>query len=326
MELIDTYGRRINYLRLSVTDRCNLRCSYCMPEQGVPKLSHDAVLSYEDLLRVAWEAVAIGIEKIRVTGGEPLVRKGITGFLQELARIPGLKELVLTTNGICLPEMAEELYQAGVQRLNVSLDSLRPETFARITRGGDVRKVLRGLDAAEKAGFPPHKINMVVMRGINDDELLDFAALTLDRRYNVRFIEYMPTLQTDDWRSLCVPGSEMLERIESRFTLVPSASADLAGPARNFRISGAAGSIGIITPISGHFCDNCNRIRVTAAGIARSCLFAGDGVDLKPILAEGDALRLREELRRIVTGKPGKHGLSPENAENEPFAMSRVGG
>jgi GTP 3',8-cyclase len=326
MELIDTYGRRINYLRLSVTDRCNLRCSYCMPEQGVPKLSHDDMLSYEELLRVAREAVAIGIEKIRITGGEPLVRKGITGFFRDLALIPGLKELVLTTNGICLPEMSAELYRAGVQRLNISLDSLRAETFARITRGGDVLKVLKGLDTAEQAGFPPHKINMVVMRGINDDELLDFAALTLERPYTVRFIEYMPTLQADDWRSLCVPGSEILERIGTRFSLLPLASAELAGPARNFRISGAAGSIGIITPISGHFCNDCNRIRVTAAGMARSCLFAGEGVDLKPLLAEGYEGRLRDELRRIVTAKPGMHGLSDGNSGAVPFAMSRVGG
>ena len=326
MKLTDSYGRRINYLRLSVTDRCNLRCSYCMPEQGVPKLCHDEVLSYEELLRVARVAVDIGIEKIRVTGGEPLVRKGICGFLGELARISGLRELVLTTNGILLAEMAAELKRAGVQRLNISLDSMQPETFARITRGGDVQQVLAGLDAAERAGFPSHKINMVVMRGINDGELLDFAGMTLERPYSVRFIEYMPTLQTEDWRALSVPGAEIIERISRRFSLEPIVSSELAGPARNFRINGAAGTIGVITPISGHFCNDCNRIRVTAAGMARSCLFTGEGVDLRPFLGREDTRPLRDELLRIVNGKPDRHGLSPDNTAATPFDMSRVGG
>lgn len=191
MGLIDTSGRRINYLRLSVTDRCNLRCSYCMPEKGVPKVTHGDILRYEDLLRVAQAAVSLGIEKIRVTGGEPLVRLGISGFLARLAAIPGLRQLVLTTNGVLLEEMAEELRASGVQRLNVSLDSLRPETFGRVTRCGDVSRVWAGIEAAERAGFPL-KLNMVVMRGVNDEELADFAALTLEKPYAVRFIECMP--------------------------------------------------------------------------------------------------------------------------------------
>ncbi len=326
MKLVDTHGRRINYLRLSVTDRCNLRCSYCMPEQGVEKLCHEDILTYEDLLSVARQAVAIGIEKIRITGGEPLVRKGIIGLLGELASVPGLKELVLTTNGIMLPEMAADLRQAGVQRLNISLDSLKKETFARITRGGDVDRVLKGLEAAEAAGFPPHKINMVVMRGVNDDEVLDFAALTFDRPYAIRFIEYMPTLQTEKWRDLSVPGSEILERISQKYELLPDCSPELAGPSRNFRLGGAIGSIGIITPISGHFCSNCNRIRVTSAGIARGCLLSGEGLDLKPLLKMGDETRLREALRQIVAGKPDRHGLNDDNDELQPFAMSQVGG
>jgi GTP 3',8-cyclase len=326
MALIDTYGRRINYLRLSVTDRCNLRCSYCMPEEGVEKLSHAQVLSYADLLRVSAEAVAAGIEKIRVTGGEPLVRKGILHFLKLLGELPGLKELVLTTNGVMLKEMAQGLRDAGVQRLNISIDSLNPETFAKITRGGDLRRVLEGIEAAERAGFPPHKINVVVMRGVNDNEILDFVRLTMERPYAVRFIEYMPTCGDNDWHDLTVPGSEIMERIAEKFTIEDAQSSDRSGPSKNFRVSGAQGSLGIITAMTGHFCDRCNRLRVTASGIAKGCLFSGAGVDLRPVLATGDDLLLREEIRRIVEGKPGRHELTVEGAENTPFAMSRVGG
>jgi GTP 3',8-cyclase len=326
MPLIDAYGRRINYLRLSVTDRCNLRCSYCMPEEGVEKLSHEQVLSYADLLRISGEAVAAGIEKIRVTGGEPLVRKGILNFLKLLGEIPGLKELVLTTNGVQLKEMAQGLRDAGVQRLNISLDSLNPETFARITRGGDLGRVLEGIEAAERVGFPPHKINVVVMRGVNDGEILDFVRLTMERPYAVRFIEYMPTCGDNDWRDLTVPGSEIMERIAREFEIEETRSSERSGPSKNFRVRGGAGSLGIITAMTGHFCDGCNRLRVTASGIAKGCLFSGAGVDLRPVLAAEDDALLREEIRRIVEGKPGRHELTVAGAKNTPFAMSRVGG
>jgi len=326
MGLIDTYGRRINYLRLSVTDRCNMRCSYCMPEAGVEKIAHTQVLSYEDLLRISAEAVAAGIEKIRVTGGEPLVRKGILPFLKRVAALDGLKELVLTTNGLLLKDMAQGLRDAGVQRLNISIDSLRPETFASITRGGDLSLVLAGIDAAERTGFPPHKINVVVMRGVNDGEILDFVKLTMERPYAVRFIEYMPTCGDGDWRELCVPGAEIRERIAAEYRVEEVEASERSGPARNFRVEGAVGSLGIITAMTGHFCDGCNRLRVTASGVAQSCLFAGTGVDLRPVLATGDDALLRAELKRIVAAKPGRHQLTDEGAQNTPFAMSRVGG
>jgi GTP 3',8-cyclase len=326
MALIDTYGRRINYLRLSVTDRCNLRCSYCMPEEGIEKLAHSQVLSYSDLLRVSTEAVAAGIEKIRVTGGEPLVRRGILQFLKLVGALPGLKELVLTTNGILLRDMAEGLRDAGVQRLNISLDSLKPETFAKITRGGDLAAVLEGLDVAERVGFPPHKINVVVMRGVNDDEILDFVRMSIERPYAVRFIEYMPTSGECDWQQLTVPGSEILERIAERFFIEHTKSSERSGPSKNFKVKGAAGSLGIITAMTGHFCDSCNRLRVTASGLAKGCLFSGAEVDLRPVLATGNDEALRAEIQRIVQGKPGRHLLTEEGAENTPFAMSRVGG
>lgn len=326
MKLIDTYGRLINYLRLSVTDRCNLRCCYCMPAGGVAKLRHGELLSYEELHRVAVACVASGIEKIRITGGEPLVRKGLVGFLERLSGISGLKELVLTTNGMLLGELALPLRRAGVARLNISLDSLEPENFARITRGGDLARVLDGIAAAEQAGFPPVKINMVVMRGVNDDELLRFAALSIDKPYTVRFIEYMPTLRDHGWNAQCMAGGEILQRIAERYPLLPLVGTETAGPARNFKIQGAAGAIGIITPISGHFCDSCNRIRVTATGMVRGCLFADHGVDLKPVLASADPGLLRETVRRIVAGKPGRHHLAEEGAEKSRVNMSRIGG
>lgn len=323
MELIDSFGRKINYLRLSVTDRCNMRCRYCMPAGGIGKLRHEDILSYEDLFRIARTAVDLGIEKIRVTGGEPLVRKGITAFLARLAAIPGLKQLVLTTNGLMLGEMAGELRTAGVQRLNISLDSLKPETFARITRGGELARVMAGIDAAECAGFPI-KINMVVMRGVNDEEVVEVASLALLKPYTVRFIEYMPAIKEKNWQSLLVPGREILDRVGERFALTPVARKDLAGPAQEYRIHGGAGTIGVITPISGHFCGDCNRIRVTATGLAKGCLFAASALDLKPHLGTSNALH--DAVRRLVTFKPGMHELSTEQADHDPFAMNCVGG
>ncbi|HEY5973829.1 MAG TPA: GTP 3',8-cyclase MoaA [Geobacteraceae bacterium] len=326
MELLDKYGRHIRYLRLSVTDRCNLRCQYCMPAEGVPKRDHGEVLSYEELYRVASEAVAMGIDKIRLTGGEPLVRRGLLPFVEQLARLPGLKELVLTTNGMLLGELARPLRLAGIKRLNVSLDSLRPDRFAAITRGGELTRVLDGMEAALAAGFPHPKINMVVMRGINDDEVPDFAALTLTRACTVRFIEYMPNLQEPGWQERCVPGAELLERLGQQYRLSQLVSSETAGPAKNFRIAGAAGTIGFITPISGHFCGSCNRIRVSATGMAHGCLFAGTSIDLKPALASGNCRELRRTLHALVVDKPQGHILQKEQSDRSAFAMSGIGG
>jgi cyclic pyranopterin phosphate synthase len=324
--MIDAHGRKVNYLRLSVTDRCNLRCRYCMPADGVPLLPHGEILRYEELFLVARTAVSLGIEKIRVTGGEPLVRKGILGFLTRLAGIPGLRQLVLTTNGLLLEEMAEPLKGAGVQRLNISIDSLDSGNFLRITRRGDMARVLAGIAAAERARFPI-KLNMVVMRGANDHEVVDFAALTLDRPYAVRFIEFMPSGAGEgDWRSLVVPGREILDRIAKRFPFDKIDRGELAGPARDYRIRGAAGTIGVITPVSGHFCGDCNRIRVTASGMARGCLFSREETDLKPILRGNDPSFLEKALLRIVGTKPGKHRLGSDEPGKSSLGMSRVGG
>ncbi len=325
LSMIDSFGRRVNYLRLSVTDRCNMRCLYCMPPQGVNKLPRQDILSYDELYRIASAAVDVGVRKIRVTGGEPLVRKGISTFLARLAGIPGLKQLVLTTNGYHLEEMAGELLSAGVQRLNISLDSLQKELFAHITRGGDLSRVLAGIAAAEHAGFPV-KINMVVMRGINDTEIIKFATLAMLKPYTVRFIEYMPVIKESNWQSLVVPGHEILARIAMSYSFEPISCGELAGPAQEYRINGALGAFGIITPVSGHFCGNCNRIRVTSTGMAKNCLFSSSETDLKPYVKAPDMRGLREALCRMIVNKPGKHQLSSGQAEHPAFAMATVGG
>ena len=324
MELVDSFGRRISYLRLSVTDRCNFRCRYCMPAAGVPKLTHNDILRFEDLFRIAREAVSLGVEKIRITGGEPLVRKGTLEFLARLSQIDGLKELTLTTNGSLLSIMAAQLRSAGVTRLNISLDSLRPQTFATITRGGDLSTVLDGIRAAEEVGLAPIKINVVVMRGINDSEVLDFAELTFRKSYSVRFIEFMPTGPQTDWRDRFVSGREIQEELAQRYTMTALPSAPAAA-ARTFQLQGAVGTVGVITPVSNHFCDGCNRIRVTANGIAKACLFATTGLDLKPYLLAGDA-ELSSALHRLAWGKPLRHPPLVQVAQTNSFAMAQIGG
>jgi cyclic pyranopterin phosphate synthase len=326
MRLLDPHGRRINYLRLSVTGRCNLRCSYCRPlGRGAGRPVGD-VLSDADLLFLARAAVGIGIEKIRLTGGEPLLRKGIVGLLSRLGEIPFLKKLVLTTNGLLLRDMAGDLRQAGVESLNISLDSLIPERFARITGGGRLGAVLEGIEEAERSGFPHVKINVVVMRGINDDEVLRFASMASDRRLTVRFIEHMPLDANGCGLDLTVPGDQILDMVRRKRPIFPLDPEDLGGPARYYRMEGAAGTIGIITPVSCHFCGDCNRIRVTSEGIAKGCLFSSRNVDLKPFLGKRDVDGLRRSLRRVVGCKsPGRHLLRGEPL-GEPVDMSRIGG
>lgn len=326
MKLSDSLGRHINYLRLSVTDRCNLRCSYCMPRDGVADKGHGAILTYEELALIAETSVGLGIEKIRITGGEPLVRAGIVTLLEKLAAIRGLRYLTLTTNGLLLEQMAADLHGAGVQRLNVSLDSLNPQTFANITRGGELYRVMKGLDAAEKAGFPPPKINVVVMAGINDTEILNFAELTRSRGNSVRFIEYMPVVQEEGWQRYYIAGQEVLDRITAHYPLEPLENGAFAGPSRDYRITGAQGSIGIITAVSGHFCGNCNRIRVTSTGLAKGCLFSDHTTDLLPFLRPVDHDGLAQTLYEIIMTKPKKHDITVLGYEHRNFAMSQVGG
>lgn len=326
MQLVDSIGRKINYLRLSVTDRCNMRCLYCMPPEGVKWRNHSDILTYEELLTIAETSVSIGIEKIRLTGGEPLIRPGIVGFIANLSKIEKLKHIALTTNALLLDDMAQPLFDAGLQRLNISLDSLEQERFSKITRGGDLQKVLKGIDAAQKAGFPNPKINCVVMRGINDDEIYSFAKLSAKRDYSVRFIEYMPVVKEDGWERFVISGSEIIEKLSEKFDLEELDKGRYSGPSKDYRIAGKKGSIGIITAVSGHFCGSCNRIRVTSTGEAKGCLFADSKTDLKPYLRPIQKERLAETIREIVHGKPLNHTICGNIYKHKNFVMADIGG
>ncbi len=325
MALTDSSGRKINYLRLSVTDRCNMRCLYCMPATGITKCDHGEILNYEQIVLLAEAAVSVGIEKIRVTGGEPLVRAGIVDLLAMLANISGLQQLVLTTNGVRLATMAQQLKDAGVQRLNISLDSLRPEMFTTMTRRNYLAEVLAGIDAAERVGLP-YKINTVVMRGWNDNEIIAFAKLSQQRNCTVRFIEYMPTLKKENWQSLVVPSVEIIEKISDIYPLTPVVDSVLAGPAQEYNIAGSSGGIGVIAPHSDHFCRNCNRIRVTSSGKIKTCLFGADEFDLQPLLRSENVNIVAAQLRQLVKGKPPCHLLKGGNLAHSGFSMAQIGG
>lgn len=325
--LKDKHNRVINYLRLSVTDRCNLRCSYCVPQNALTGASRRENLPYEDLFRLARESVALGIRKIRVTGGEPLVRPGIVEFLERVSRLDESLQLVLTTNGMLLKKLALPLRKAGVKRLNISLDSLKKETFAAITCGGDVSAVLDGIEAARQAGFPPPQINVVVLRGVNDEEIPAFASMAAEMQLNVRFIEYMPITGDPGWRTQYVPSSEVLERIVREHRMTPVSKMDGAGPARYFQLDDGQGRIGVISPISEHFCSSCNRIRISSDGLARGCLFSEEATDLKPYLKQGDDA-VREILTTIIQKKPLRHNVTESESWHAQgwVPMSAIGG
>ena len=298
--MLDRYKREINYLRVSITDRCNLRCVYCMPKEGLSLLGHEDILRYEELLRVVRIARKLGIVKVRVTGGEPLVRRGVTGFLAELGKL-GLEDISLTTNGILLESLAGPIRQAGVGRINVSLDSLDPGRYARITRGGDLSAVLRGLEQAERSGFSPIKINVVAVKGFNDDEAVSFARLTLEKPYEIRFIELMPIGGEKGSGEQYVSNDELMERIARLGPLHPiergKGERNFSGPARRFRLEGARGVIGFISPISHNFCHACNRLRLTADGGLRACMMVDGEIDLKAPMRRGCS---DEELERLI--------------------------
>lgn len=326
--MLDPFGRSIEYLRLSITDRCNLRCRYCMPEEGVTALAHGDILSYEELLCVARTCVELGIRKIRVTGGEPLVRRGVVDFIARLAALPGAPEIALTTNGLLLAEMAAPLKAAGLQRVNISIDTLRPERFAALTRRGGLEQVLAGLAAADAVGLAPVKINVIPLKGVNDDELLDFARLTLEHPWEVRFIEFMPISPDLEYgNSAGVPMTEVERQLQSLGHLEPLPRGATAGPARRFRIPGASGCLGLIPSVSGHFCPECNRLRVTADGRVRGCLFGNQEIDLKPVLRSGSgAEALAGQLRAAICAKPEKHAIGSPRFTAPNRRMQGIGG
>ncbi len=306
----DSFHRKIDYLRLSITDRCNLRCSYCMPEGGVPKFDHSKILRYEEIERLAGIAISMGISKVRITGGEPLVRRDVLGLCQSISRIPGLRSLSLTTNGVLLSDFAVGLLRAGIRRINVSLDTLKPERFTAITRRDLFSRVWAGIMAAAQAGISPVKLNAVIMCGVNDDEIEDLARLTFRFPFHVRFIECMP-FQKLDYERLFIPASEILERLSRVGPLESTIAGEGNGPALHYRFKGAPGKIGIISPVSDHFCPSCNRLRVTADGKLRTCLFSADEIDLRGLLRQGAS---DEEIAAVmlaaINKKPEKHQLS----------------
>lgn len=342
----DAFGRRIDYLRIALTDRCNLRCVYCMPEEGVAFRPHPEMLTFEEIERFAAIAVEEGIGKIRLTGGEPLVRQGVVDHVRRLRSITGLEAIALTTNGTLLPKYAAELRDAGLERVNISLDSLDPEVFTRITRGGRLSDVLAGIDAAYEVGFHPIKLNVVVVRSLHQD-LLGFARMTLDRPIHVRFIEYMPVGDDAEEGGGCAGDSagfhwtradhlssdDVLAAITEQgekaglgtLEAVPRDGGQAPGgwgPARYYRFPGAPGTVGVISPLSHHFCGECNRLRLTADGKLRTCLFSDEELDVRAVLREGTDADVHSIIRLALASKPESHNMRVGTDRR----MSQIGG
>ena len=329
MPLYDPLSRRIDYLRISVTDRCNLSCLYCKPRTQLKVLPHDDILKYEEILRLTGVAVRLGISHVRITGGEPLVRRGVTGFIASLRALDGIEDISLTTNGVLLAEVASELRGAGVSRLNISLDTLDPWKFSRITGTDAWEHVWRGITVSEELGFDPVKINVVPVRGVNEDEIAAFARLTLDRGLHVRFIEFMPIGAKDRWcRDVCVTSDEVRAVIEREIgPLAPFASRRSAGPSNNYQIAGAQGVIGFISPITKHFCKSCRRLRLTADGKIRPCLLSDTEIDIKTPLRGGcDDAELERLLNVALEVKPERHYLGTGSTDCWQRTMSGIGG
>ena len=321
---IDSFGRSINYLRISVTDRCNLRCIYCMPSEGVPQMSHSEVLSYEEIRTIVKAAAQLGVNKVRLTGGEPLVRAELPNLVRMLSQIEGIEELSLTTNGTILKKHALELKRAGLSRVNVSLDTLKADKFRYITRLGELATVLEGIDVAKDTGFDPIKINIVVMRGINDDEILDFAKMTYEDSWHIRFIELMPFKGVTEF----VRSIELRQHINLIGELESCTPLTGNGPATYYRLSGAKGTIGFISPLTEpSFCSRCNRMRLTPDGRLRPCLLGENEIDLKTSLRNNASIgKLKRLILQAVAFKPERHPLIGDNFRLVKRKMSQIGG
>ena len=317
--MIDRLGRNITYLRISVTDKCNLRCRYCMPEEGICRRAHQDMMNEDEIVTAVEAAASLGIRKIRLTGGEPLVKKNILSICRRVAAVEGIREVCLTTNGILLPELAVALKEAGVKRVNLSLDTLDPEKYAYITRIGKLEQFRAGLQAALEAGFDKVKINAVLIGGFNDDEIEHLANLTMEYPVDMRFIELMPIQDHDEFgESAYLPYSRVLERLPDAMPIAKD-----GGVAKLYRLPGAKGNIGLISPISAHFCGECNRLRLTADGKLKPCLHSGDEYSIKGLDREG----MKAVFRQAIWNKPAWHGdLDAVNRSKAGRNMNEIGG
>ena len=323
----DSFGRRINYLRISLTDRCNFRCVYCMPEHGAHFAPRDELLHDDELLRVVKAAAAVGFEKIRLTGGEPTIRRNLVELVEGIARTPGIREISMTTNALRLKDQAAALKAAGLTRVNISIDSLDPDKFRSMTRGGDLARVWAGVEEAERVGFTPLKLNSVIVRGLNDDEVCDLARLTVDRPWQYRFIEMMPLAGVGEMaESSVVATTEIIERLEGEFGPLEFVGWFGSDPARTYRIPGAKGTLGFISSITEPFCSTCNRMRLTADGKLHLCLLRDNELDLRGALRSGaDDDEIEALIREAVFLKPWGHGL-PDGVKPTLRGMSELGG
>ena len=324
----DSYAREINYLRISVTDLCNLRCRYCMPEEGIDnKLGHKNVLSLEEYARVVKVAARAGIRKVRLTGGEPLVRKNLVQLVRYIADIPEIDDIAITTNGILFPRLAQEMKAAGLNRINISLDSLKEDRYAYITRVGDLGQAKRAVFKALEMGLNPVKINTVVIRGFNDDEIVDFARMAHEYPLHIRFIEFMPIGDLRFWKKERMMDADTIKGIvEKEFSLNVTRDIQGNGPARYYQTEGGQGSIGFISPMSNHFCAQCNRIRMTADGMLRGCLYEKRETDLKPALLSGDEDEILRLIDQTIMRKPARHHMNEGWGRENERKMYQIGG
>ena len=316
----DSYGREINYLRISLTDRCNLRCIYCMPEKGIEKVSHEDILTLEEVYEITEAFVDLGINKIRFTGGEPLTRKGIVSLIERVSKLSGVKDLAMTTNGLLLEKFAPSLKEVGLNRVNISLDTLKEEKYTYITRGGKLEEILKGIEEAKKVGLTPIKINTVLIGGFNDDEIIDFVKLTEKEEIDVRFIELMPVGEAAPWaKEKFVSNGIVLDKVKE---LTQVEREDNSSPAVYYKLPNGKGRVGLINPITCKFCENCNRIRLTSQGKLKLCLHSNKEIDIK------EALRNGEDIKKIITDsileKEESHKLEEGKYINRN--MNQIGG
>jgi GTP 3',8-cyclase len=323
--MIDKWKRNIDYLRISVTDKCNLRCTYCMPKDGLQFIPEDKLLSNEEIVRVVKSAAELGITKVRITGGEPLVREGIVEIVRDIKAIPGIKEVCITTNGILLGKYAEALVEAGLDRVNISLDTLRADAYSNITRGGDLNKVLEAIELSIVKGLKV-KLNVVVVKGFNEEDVFDLVEMAEQKPIDVRFIELMPIGQGKQNKGLST--EELKELIKTKKALEPcEVSSSQAGPAKYFKTEKSMGRIGFISPMSHSFCDNCNRIRITAEGFLKQCLHWKHGTDLREILRSGVSdKKLKDIISEGIFNKPEQHKFNNNSLDSDERSMYEIGG